>query len=178
MTPGRLYVFLEGPDDDRFFQTILQPLFERRYSSVYRWSYAEQTAAKVDSFLRSVDAIGADYLFISDIDYWPCPSGKKQELAKRFKRLKSARIVVVIQEIEGWYLAGLDSDICRKMGVPLMADTDRLTKEACEGCRPSRFDARIDFLEEALKHYRIDVARAKNASLDYLFRKHLAASQR
>lgn len=167
MTTKALYLWVEGPDDQRFIERIMCPLFERVYEGTHVVPYATQPKKKVDAFLSSIDAMKADYIFFGDCDS-SCVSATKQHLVRVYCRLDRERIVVVVKEIESWYLAGLDDEAAELLGVPCLSTTDTVTKESFNKRIPSRFDSRIDFMQEIINHFKIETALAKNESLRYL----------
>jgi hypothetical protein len=114
----RMYVFLEGPDDERFFERIIRPIFERNYNYIKPWQYACQKREKIMSFLSSIESMGADYFFCADINSSPCVSAKKEVITADYRDcLDKNKVIVVVQEIEGWYLAGLDEQNSREIGI-------------------------------------------------------------
>ena len=76
----RLFVWVEGPDDERFFRSVVSSRFGGRYDEIAFQRYAGLTPDKVSNFLRSIRAMQADYIFVADIDKLPCVTGKKAVL--------------------------------------------------------------------------------------------------
>ena len=65
----RLYIFVEGADDARFFGDAVKPKFEEKYNWVEIISYANMKKEKVKNFLKSIKAMSdSSYLFIADIN--------------------------------------------------------------------------------------------------------------
>jgi len=167
----QLFIFVEGVDDERFLEEILKPKFEDKYDLVKLVRYAEIKDEKVNSFIRSVEAMGASYIFMADINDAPCVTAKKQRLKRKYKSLRLDRVIVVIKEIESWYLAGLDVETYKKFGIRYTPQTDSITKEQFNALIPKRFDSRIDFMAEILKVFSIDVAKRRNSSFRYCLKK-------
>jgi hypothetical protein len=169
----RLFVLVEGNDDERFCSTILQPVFTARYDDVRFWQYSQERNDRIAGFLKSIGGMGADYLYLADADYCPCPSEKKNQLLEQFPRqLSTERIVVVVREIEGWYLAGLEDQRAEALKISARQSTNQLTKEQFNQLIPARFGgSRVDFLIELLKDYSLSLARQRNQSLDYLIKR-------
>ncbi len=173
MAYRRLFVLIEGDDDQRFFERIIKPIFETKYDSIQLWKYAQEKDKKIAGFLRSVKAMGADCVFVTDINLAPCVTARKQRIKEKFKDVDEDRIIVVISEIESWYLAGLDDDICsKKFRLSTISTTDHITKEQFDTLIPKKFDSRIDFMLEMLKYHCIETAKRKNASFSYFLRKY------
>jgi hypothetical protein len=62
-----------------------------------------------------------DYLFFKDIDDATCATRSKGDLQARLQYLvPEDRIVIVIKEIEGWYLAGLTVRASQKLNIPYL----------------------------------------------------------
>ena len=83
------------------------------------------------------------------------------------------KIIVVIKEIESWYLAGLDNEVCRQLKINNFADTDNVTKEKFNALIPKKFTSRIDFMLEILKNFSIEIAKQKNNSFRYFVEKYV-----
>ena len=176
-------MLVEGDDDERFFQQIVKPRFDKAYDSVQTWKYSQEKRERVNALLKSVLAMGADYIFASDLNSSPCVSEVKrklsdkyfalsEELSDKYFALSEDRVFVVMAEIESWYLAGLNDKACGRMRIPALADTSSLTKEQFNSRIPRAFDSRIDFMLEALKRYDVSTARGKNRSFGYLLEKY------
>ncbi|MDI3473509.1 MAG: hypothetical protein PWQ48_1790 [Thermotogaceae bacterium] len=171
-----LYVFVEGNDDERFFQCVLLPELKKSYDYIGIMKYAEEEKEKIESFLDSIKAmIGVDYIFVHDIDNSPCVTTKKEKLYNWLKNLDKEKIVVVIKEIESWYLAGLCDDNLQHLKIRMrdVSSTESITKEDFNSLIPQKYDSRIDFMQEVLKHFSIDVAKQKNRSFKYFYEKYI-----
>jgi len=115
-----------------------------------------------------------DYIFVADIDQERSVRDKKQILYYRFSDISGRSIVVVIREIESWYLAGLSFDSAQELGVPDLLETNQLTKEDFNTLIPHQFDSRIDFMFEILKSFSIETAINKNDSFRFFVTRYLA----
>jgi hypothetical protein len=170
----KLFIWVEGGSDARFFEAVLKPLLEKRYNRVEVRTYATLKKSKVVSLLRGILASDNDYILVADIDQEPCVTAKKERLLDRFRPIDAGRIRVVIKEIESWYLAGLDAAASSALGLPGMDRTDDVTKEDFNALIPERFDSRIDFMMEILKSFSPRIALKKNRSFAYFtFRQRL-----
>lgn len=168
---GCIYVFLEGDKDERFFAAVMKPVLGQRYAAVIPWQYARRSKDDVIRALRSVREGKAHYLFMRDIDTRPCVTAGKQDVLKTYgKRIDPAQVVVVVKEIESWYLAGLDDESRQEFGISpnRHRHTDDLTKEQFEGLMPAKFDSVIDFMNGVLDRFQIEVAKGRNRSFCYL----------
>lgn len=169
---NRLYIWVEGNDGERFFKRIIVPRFNEKYDLVEAVLYAQETRKWINNFLKSIKKMNADYIFVADINSEPCVTAKKQKLQNKYREVNEHRIMVVIKEIEGWYLAGLDHTSSEKLGVPCLRSSDTITKEDFASLQPKQFDSRIDFMSEILKHFSVETAKQKNESLKYFVEKY------
>ena len=184
MAYGRLFIFVEGPDDERFFEKVVIPRLENKYDCVEVRHYRKSTKEYLNRFIESINAMNTelmktDYIFVTDIDITPCVTYKKQKIKNIYRRLDEDLIVVVKKEIESWYLAGLSDEGRRKLRVNHIPNsTNDITKEQFNSLKPKRFDSEIDFMLEVLKYFSIDNAKQRNASFKYFFDKFVENSVR
>jgi len=162
----RLFVWVEGTDDERFFERTVRATFEQTYDQVSVVRYAKRKRTKIRGYLNSIKAMPADCIFLADINAEPCVTAKKQKLQESYG-IEGDRVIVVVMEIESWYLAGLGDEASAELGVPVLKDTDSLTKEGFNSLIPQRFDSRIDFTVEILKRFCTGMAKGKNGSFRY-----------
>ncbi len=170
----RFFLFVEGDDDARFFARIFIPRLRPVYQDVSTVQYAKLKRTKIDAFLASVGSMGADYLFVGDLDRLPCAAAKKDHLRRAHARLDPARILVVKMEIESWYCAGLGEEHPRFGALDLARcpETSVITKErfgAAMAQRTTRLEAMIELLEA----FDLATAVRRNESFRYFARKHL-----
>lgn len=167
-----LFILLEGDDDVRFFERIIKPKFENKYDNVVLWKYAQQKNVKVDNFIKSIRSMGADYIYVADINDAPCITLKKEKIKDRHKNIDIDRVIVVISEIESWYLAGLDTESSGNLKISYSETTNNVTKEQFDTLIPKKCKSRIDFMIEIMKRFSIDIAKKKNNSFSYFLEKY------
>src|SRR6185436_2065614 len=133
MAYRRLFLFVEGDDDERFFRTVIVSFFEKRYNNVKIVTYAKLKKEKFAGFVRSVRSMGADYLIVGDLDWHPCVTAAKENLLQRCSQAEPERIQIVKAEIESWYCAGIPEDDADwgSLSIARAPDTERVTKENC-----------------------------------------------
>jgi hypothetical protein len=167
-----IVIFVEGVDDKRFFERVIQPVFEEKDYGVLVWTYQNEQPRKVRSFLQNIMQMGGCYIFTTDINNSPCITHKKQKVQRRFKGVDPAKIEVVIKEIESWYLSVINEDKCptvvRRCCLP---NTDDVDKEGFHAIRPSKFDSDTDFKLEILKYCSIEKAIQRNNSFRHFYEK-------
>lgn len=173
MGVARLFIFVEGADDKRFFERIVKPEIVKKFSPVQIIEYSHMPQKKVSQFLRSIEMMKAVYLLVSDNDHSPCIFERKEKLLKRFRKLDLNQTQVVVEEIESWYLAGLKNSNLKKYQIKSFRNTDNLTKEQFQKLRPKRFRTNLEFMLELLNQFSIETAIKKNRSFDYFVEKYL-----
>ena len=171
-------MLLEGNDDERFAQKVLGPILEDHYDSIVFWKHAEATTKRVVKLMHCIIAKRSDYIYFGDINSQPCVGSKKQDVLSGLRRIDTNKIVVVIQEIEGWYLAGLGETASAALGIPHYSTTDNITKEQFDAIKPKRLPSRIHFMVEIIKNFSIDTAMRKNRSFKYFCGKYFGGAHR
>lgn len=169
MTSRRLFIFVEGSDDQRFFSRIIVPRLEGTYASVEIITYACMKSVKVCRFVRSITAMDHDFILCGDIDQERTVKAKKAVLKSRFCVLSDDRIVIIIQEIESWYLAGLDDRSQRRLALHPYQRTNHITKELFNRMIPRFYTSRIAFMADILDLFSLETALEKNRSLRYFY---------
>jgi len=171
MCNKQLFIFLEGNDDERFFENVVMPLLQERYYMIRFWKYSQRKPAKVANFIRSICAMNADYIFAGDLDSDPCITSKKGQITKKNNQLAEEKIIIVAKEIESWYLAGLDEKTSKKLSIRKKIQfTDTITKEDFNRLIPKNMP-RIEFMQKILENYDIEIGKKKNSSFGYFLNK-------
>jgi hypothetical protein len=169
-----LFIFVEGNDDKRFFNKIIEPKLQKKYDCVKMICCAELKKKKIENFIKSIKSMGADYkadyIYVKDINASPCVFEKKQKVKKHLNIIDEDKMIIVIKEIESWYLAGLDIKESKKFKIKNFSFTDDITKEKFNTLINKKFDSRIDFMLEILKVYSIKTAIKKNKSFKYFYK--------
>lgn len=166
MKPKILFIFVEGNDDERFIQRIISPMLERRYDTLKIYKYAQETSRNIIKYFQYLKSTGQDYICLSDINRTPCITRKKEIVNSRINVINKSKIVVVIKEIESWYIAGIKDEDCRELKIPIYSSTNNITKEEFDNLIPKNYE-RIDFIQEILRRYSPKIAKNKNTSFKY-----------
>lgn len=164
---NKLYIFVEGNDDELFFKKIITPLFLKLYNDVEIFKYAQWKRQKVELFLQSIITLDYDFIFTADIDLVETVKGKKQIIRHRFGNIDYNKIIIVIKEIESWYLAGCTKEMSSILNIRLPEETNNITKEDFNAICHTSYRSRIDFMFELLKVFNFNNAREKNESFKY-----------
>lgn len=163
-----LYIMVEGDDDERFFKKLIQPCLEKKYQFIKFVKYASVKNKFIINLIKSIKSDLGTYIFVSDINHIPCVKKKKERLLERIINLKKEKIIVVIKEIESWYLASLDSNSLKLLGLPQLRKTDNIFKEKFNYYfERTKFDSKINLMIEILKYSSIEIAEQKNQSFKY-----------
>ncbi|RPH74695.1 hypothetical protein EHM76_03070, partial [bacterium] len=167
MVKRRLFIFVEGSDDVRFFETIIKPRLEPAYDSVELITFACTKSVKIDRFIRGINAMQQSYIIVTDIDLEKSVKNKKITILSRFSEADYRKIFVIIQEIESWYLAGIDDASAKMLGIHPPVSTDFVTKEHFIRWIPGHYPSKIAFMIEVLKHFSLSIAVEKNKSFRF-----------
>ncbi|MFW5995892.1 MAG: hypothetical protein ACOCQB_01360 [Halanaerobiaceae bacterium] len=168
-----LYIIVEGNDDERFFRGVMKNELLRKYDRIKIWQHAQRSHEDKEKFFRAVQTMQQDYIYIEDLDDVPTPSRKKKNIIEIFNDLDRERVVIVVKEIEGWYLAGLNRESCECLGLDYLERTDDIYKEDFNEMIPHHFRSRIDFMQEIIKEFSLKTGVKKNRSLSYFVSKFL-----
>ena len=169
-----LRILLEGNDDQRFIDNVIRPYISKiKPSMILTIKYAEERKVDVDKTIQKLDAKNHKYILLGDYDSSDdCITLKKEDLIDDFNHLNKDVIFIVKDEIESWFLAGMNTDleIFAEFNVP--DDTEGITKEMFNDMLDnSRFDSRIDLMKEISKSYDFDLATKRNNSFKYFIEK-------
>jgi hypothetical protein len=172
MKERRLFILVEGNDDERFFSRIIKPLFTDRYASIEIVMFACMKNEKVYRFVRSIIEMEHDFILCADIDQEPSVRAKKGVLNERYGFSENDHIIIIIREIESWYLAGLDQRAQHRIGVRQFGTTNHITKEIFNGLIPRHYTSRIAFMVDIIAMFSPHAAMERNRSFAYFCQKY------
>jgi len=180
----RLFIWVEGDRDRRFFETIVHPLFSGIFDDIKTREYSQMQEKLLKSKIKECKNNNNDYIFVVDMDSHGkndvsiapgkkklCKTQKKDAIKKNYPYVAREKIVLSVEEIEGWYLAGLDRESCKELKIKYLPSTDEITKEQFLSLMPSEFTSEIDFRIEILKRFNKSIAKRKNKSFKYFLNK-------
>jgi hypothetical protein len=167
-----LFILIEGDDDERFFESVVKPFIQERYSAIKFWQYAKENEMRKVNFIKSINSMKADYICVGDIDNVPCVTFKKEKITDGFgKKITADRIVIVIRAIESWYLAGLDEKAAKKLHIRKKIETtDNVIKKHFNQLIPKNMPRPV-FMQKILENYDVEIAKGKNRSFGYFLTK-------
>lgn len=162
-----LYLFVEGSDDERFFNCI----YEGKNIKIIKYRKEEKKLinAKIRAIKKSYPEY--DYLFFTDADGYTLED-RIDHTVKKYRDCEADKVCVVQFEIESWYLAGINQGTSKKMNIKYFHCTDSITKEKFNTIVPPK-QSRIDFMVEILKQYDSQEAQCKNTSFKLFFEQRL-----
>ena len=166
----KLRILIEGNDDQRFIDNVIRPYITKNYPSmILTIKYAEDKKINVDKTIQELDAKNHKYILLGDYDSSDkFITLKKEELISECNHLNKNVIFIVKDEIESWFLSGMNTDleIFDEFNIP--DDTEGITKEMFnEMMNNSHFNSRIDLMIEISKSYDYDLATKRNNSFKY-----------
>lgn len=176
--PKQLFVFLEGPDDERFFKNVCESSMHNSYEEIRLIQYAGMTPKACINFFKTIKSqLKADYIFLTDLD---SQGDKKFDVVSRItkviekfnREIDESNIIVVKEEIESWYLAGLTPSNLKKFNIKTTNNTELLNKEYFIQQKPKQFTSKTDFMIEILKEYSLEIGITRNNSLRFFTEKH------
>jgi hypothetical protein len=176
MPERELYLLVEGNDDKRLFDQKIKPILEQEYPSVRIWKFKELRPADFQRLMNTIREKEADYLVITDFDRATCVTMKKESVSLSYAGVSASNIALVIQVIEGWYIAGLDGLGRRKHQIPETLDSNAITKASFNsiyGTRTSAKAAKVRMLSD----FTIQVAVSNNQSFEHFHRNYILPIQ-
>ena len=83
MPPKLVYFIIEGPDDTRFFDNIIKPMFEDNGCSTKCVPCAGMVRKERSKIIRSIKKMSdQNYIYAKDIDRYPCVSSQERKYKK------------------------------------------------------------------------------------------------
>ena len=108
----QLFVFLEGERDKKFFNKTTRCLFERYYSNIKIVPYRTKTKKTIKDYINTVSHHPDwDYIYLRDSDESPCVTVVLEKIKKSCNYVDLNCAVIVVSEIESWYLSGVSCAI-------------------------------------------------------------------
>lgn len=168
--------FVEGKDDEVFIYHVAKPLcglygvnLEKR--DIIEYSQTEPRV--IAQFIRSTIHQNIPCFFLADKDslQYHTVEQKKRSVCAKYQVHDEAHVVIVIEEIESWYLAGLSREIYLDMNIgKYHQGTEHVTKEEfnrlLKDSRPTR-GGRATLLPYLLHRFDEDIACERNTSFAY-----------
>jgi hypothetical protein len=173
-----MFIFYEGPDDLKFIDNIIKPIFRDKGTAITPIDQYLKKRTILASFIKSISSIpSSSYIFMKDLDTYPCIFKRKESIDSDLSHhIDVNKILIVEKEIESWYLAGTDRRTLRRLKVE-PRDIDVITKST-DNIDCNRFNhffprkiSRSEILDSLLINYDINVAELRNKSFRYFLQK-------
>ena len=154
-----LFIFVEGVDDKRFVEKIISPFIQEKgnYSLIKPIEYAVKSSQELRKFIQTIaHQSNQNYVLLCDLDSngdknATVKSRVEKVIEKYGQVLDKDKIVVVKEEIESWYYAGITAEKLEELGLPFLTNTETLTKEEFERIIPKTFISSNDFMVEVFE---------------------------
>lgn len=168
-----IHVLLEGPDDDRFFRSVLLPELAKAYDNVRTYLYARKSRKDRAKYVKTLNESKQAYIVLADFDAKDsCYGKRKSRLRKDIPRAGDTNMAIVRTEIESWYLAGMGRPECERLQIPYHPNTEPISKEEFEQMRGRAEPMpRAEFMVTMLDAFSADTAKRQNASFGYVWDK-------
>jgi hypothetical protein len=112
---------------------------------------------------------------MTDKDTSDCITKRKKKLSSVYEEVEEKNILIVIKEIEAWYLAGVGKQFAKKHNLKIPSNTDEINKTKFKVIlKSSDFDEGLDMMQEIAKRFDIELAKKRNTSFSYFWNKYLS----
>ena len=173
----KYYFFYEGDDDLRYIERIIYPLIAKKGFEPESINQYGRRRIIIAKYIKSLNS--EEYLYLKDLDWYPCITKRKESVENDLSKLVDLnKIIIVIKEIESWYLAGVDEKTLRNLGVKpsnikkIVKCTDTIDCHQFNEFFPSR-TPRVVIMDSILDNYNLDIAKKRNKSLNYLLQNYI-----
>lgn len=174
----RLAILIEGNRDEDFIKWIVKPIMigASKYSDISTYKFARMPKHINESYVETVLDMKGDILCLTDITGFQRKKDKKKQVQQdHIGNIGNDKVVIVIREIESWYLAGVNSSCCRRLRIDHYHMTDSIDKEKFhEIIAKSKFKPRVACCLEILRNYDITLAKQRNRSFNCFHEMHMS----
>jgi hypothetical protein len=160
---------IEGPDDEAFILEVVRPAVFSDFNFDF-YHHAKKDNRALRQYIRNHRNIGFDtYLFLHDHDKpLICNTNRKSQLLLKYPGVDAARLVLVVIEIESWYIAGVDIRLIPK-GRRWTTNIEKVNKDKFSAIgKANGFGNTAAFRRFCLDNYDLELALSKSPSLRYL----------
>lgn len=175
-----VFIFYEGKMDKSLFERKIKKEFNKMKKIVHLQPYCEQDKKEVNKFIKTYknSSDGRNYLLIADCDR-KSRKRKIKELMEKYPDLDEGRIVLVVQMIEGWYLAGLTENNAISLCIDLYQfkryDPNSIKKEEFCSLEPkNEYENKRAFYIAVANKFDLNIGITRNKSLLEFYNQHLS----
>jgi hypothetical protein len=146
-----------------------------KYRNVETFLYANRKKGIIENYVKTIMEKQEDILCLTDSTHAPCIPGRINDLISNgIGPFDRRAIIVVVKEIESWYLAGVDGQCCRRIGIPYFDRTEQVNKEEFHSIiAKSKYKPRPACRFEMLKNFNVVLASQRNSSFYRFYSKYL-----
>ena len=115
-----------------------------------------------------------DYVLLSDLDShtYPCITSRKDKRIEELDdEITSDKIVIVVEELESWCLAGIDTHIDEYSEFVIPESTDGITKEDFDEILSNTSFNKNKLFNYLSFNFNVDLAIERNESFKYFLKK-------
>lgn len=174
----RLVILIEGNRDEDFIQWIVKPIMisAEEYFDIITYKFPRMPKHITGSYIETVRNMGDDILCLTDITGFRSKKDKREQVQRdHIGNIGDDRVIIVIKEIESWYLAGVSQPCCGRMRIDYYDRTDTINKEKFhEIITRSKFIPRSVCCLEMLRNYDVELAKRRNRSFNCFHENHLS----
>ena len=176
----RIYIFIEGDADKRFFEEIIKNLIlkKRIYEKVHIRQWRQKKEEVVCNLIHMFEEKECKVVFVRDYDKVANNpehiksniSLLKEETVQKYKIKSKNDIYIVIRKIEGWYLAGIKNSLLKKYNIKPIENTININKKHFDKLKPKGM-SKSEFFIEITKNFSVKNAKKKNSSFRFFLEK-------
>ncbi len=165
-----IYVLMEGDRDLDYYETLIEPILNNKYDQVIPYKYIQKKKEKVNKYIKVIKKIKADYYVLTDMDESESVEDAIQKILNRMDNLiDKNNVIVVIKEIECWYIAGMPQSFIERYDINLdISNTEIYEKEDFDCIIPTNM-SHVIFYTRILELYDCNNAIKRNNSLKFFY---------
>ena len=170
-----LFVFVEGKEDIIFVKKVLYNIFIKHSINVIPIPYQKTRNHEVKKYIKASKAKNQDYVLLSDLDshtYQCITSRKDQRINELDGEITQDKIIIVVEEIESWCLAGIDTNIDEYTDFIIPENTDNITKEDFDEILSKTSFNKNKLFNYLSFNFNVDLAIKRNKSFKYFLEKY------
>lgn len=170
-----LFIFVEGKDDIIFVKNVLHNIFIKHSINVIPIPYQKARNYDVKNHIKASKAKNLDYVLLSDLDShtYPCITSRKDQRIRELDgEITHDKIIIVVEELESWCLAGIDVNIDEYADFIVPESTDDITKKDFDEILSNTSFNKNKLLNFLSFNYSVDLAIKRNKSFKYFLKKY------
>ncbi len=170
-----LFVFVEGKEDIIFVKKVLYNLFMKHSINIIPIPYQKTRNHDVKKYIKASKANNHDYVLLSDLDshkYECITSRKNQRIEELNDEITPDKIIIVVEELESWCLAGIDESIDEYADFIVPENTDNITKEDFDEILSNTSFNKNKIFNYLSFNFNVDLAVKRNKSFKYFLKKY------